>query len=137
MSEEHFKRYNLEVLLFDKLIDYLKYKNADFSAYKWYVPGAEYIKDEYIIKECRNLRHSKKFKIDIEDNINPENRVYPYSRFFLWYYTNAHREDRCYLNQHAVFDTLFFVFKRAGEDVFNPVAYFETRDEAENYINNL
>jgi spore cortex formation protein SpoVR/YcgB (stage V sporulation) len=128
--------YTIEVILFDKLIDYLNYKNADFSWYEWYENGFKYVKDDYIIKECGSLRHSKKFEILTNDSVNPNDSVYPYARLFFWYYTNAREEDRCYLKENAIYDKIFFVFKRKSEVSFVPVAYFDTLDEAEKYVAN-
>jgi hypothetical protein len=68
--------------------------------------------------------------------VNPNDSVYPYSRFFFWYYTNAREEDRCYLKENAIFDKIFFVFRRKSELSFYPVAFFDTLSEAEKYVAN-
>jgi hypothetical protein len=121
----------IEALLFDKLIDYLKYKEADFSEHEWFENGFTYVKEDIIIKTCRNIRQSKRFEIRTDDSVNPNNSVYPYSRFFFWHYTNTTESDRCYLYEHAVFDEIFFVFKRKSELSFSPISYFGTLEEAE------
>lgn len=132
------KTAEINCILFDKIIDYLNYKHADFSTYQYYDNGFRHVKDEYII-ETRDLSNSKKLEIRLDDTIDLDTQskvgsIYPYSRVFFWRYTDAKGSNRCYLKQNAIYDKLFFVCKRKSELSYAPIAFFETEDGAKRFI---